>query len=50
MTTCPPQCQKPIRKDTAFRERIGVRQMPLNTAKSSKLTGRLSDLLPINPS
>jgi len=37
MTTCPPQCQKPIRKDTTFRVRIGVCQMPLNAVKSSKL-------------
>jgi len=38
MTTCPPQCQKPIRKDTTFRVRIGVCQMPLNAVKSSQLT------------
>ena len=40
MTTCAPECQKLIRKDMTFRERIGARQMTLNTAKSSKQTER----------
>jgi hypothetical protein len=39
------------RKDTAFREGIGLHHIRLSTAKQSKPPGRrLSDLLPIRPS
>ena len=48
MTRCPSHRPKLTRKDTAFREGIGLRHITRSNAKPSNATGRrASNLLPI---